>query len=201
MESFKNSLQNRKLANADKYLGRTPKINNVDPDFKRYTMIPKNLIDNVKISPNEKEGSQDTCYFNDLTISKFSFMSSQNSQNSQNFQNSTNVGKKFDEYLSPKVTKEIQEQFTVEFTPGLTTKRPVGKLDRVRATKAEKPSLTKLNYKKEEESTPQMPIEAATIAANIISIKKSKAATPDTPTAVIDPHFHSRILSKIRQNR
>lgn len=190
LQTFKNNFQNRQMANADKYLGRTPKINHVEPDSKRYTMIPKNLIDNVKLIPNKKKAVQDNYFLTDMTTSKFSFINT-------NFQNLTHNSKNFfEEKISPKITKEFQEQFTVEFTPGLTTKRPFGK------SRFKMNDKQNLNFEKKEGLvTPDDPIEASTLLSNLLSLKKSKTLTPDTPTTAINPHFHDRILSKIRQNR
>jgi hypothetical protein len=106
----------------------------------------------------------------------------------------------------------FQEQVTVEFTPGLTTRRPVGRqatkknLDLPASTVSAKVheqvrSLREMNidFDKHIPSTPPMPKISKANAESvklIKSLRKAAESTPQRPTLSIDPSMHTRLLQK-----
>ncbi len=176
----------------DKYLGRTPQ----PYDFgitRRFTFVPQLFLNNhnnyKSNSPqNMNNESTNTCRFNYLT-NNFNLQSNANPITPPNASlSSVNGGDSF---------------VTVEFTPGLTTKRPKG-ISRVKANPKEEKTNANANHFSQvlqsvenEKITPEQPIPSIDSSKSTKLLKSiNKTGTPPLPQTRVDLNLHNRLLKK-----
>jgi hypothetical protein len=97
-----------------------------------------------------------------------------------------------------------QEEETVEFTPGLTTKRPVGAIQRLKPKTGtnivDKPfKEINIDFDRHLPKTPKQPIPSNSLKSAQLLKPVSNSGTPQMPTLSIDEHLHKRFLAQAKK--
>ncbi|KAI1307993.1 hypothetical protein HDE_00620 [Halotydeus destructor] len=185
---------------------------------RRFTMLPKTMLkqkETTYVVGDDRDCSVDS-YQETKAVSYMNQTKSINpfaSESTTMFNIPSIAMAKYDVPTTPNMSEMYsQDQITVEFTPGLTTKRPTGlRRARSKPSVGEEVSLPKempertrslreinLDYEKHLPATPKQPIVSKSVmesAKLIKSVKKSQLTdTPQMPSLSIDHNLHRRII-------